>query len=276
MNLSLSRNARPELRVSQAHQQSAWASGDYAVVGNALQIVSEELCDSVNLCQEQRVLDVAAGNFHAALAAARRWCDVTATDVPSDLTRRSRQRIEAESVGVRFADGDAEALPFGDQSFDAVMSSFGAMFAVDQERAASEMVRVCRRGHRIGLANWTPDGFVGQLFDLLARFAPAGGAAGRASCAWGTRERLQELFGVYGHVDSDVKNVAFRARTPMDWVDKLRATYAPVLRAFAVLDADGKRDLRAQMLSLVSEFNRAKDSSMVVDAQYLEVVVLRR
>jgi SAM-dependent methyltransferase len=276
MNLSLSRNARPELRASPAHQQSAWASGDYAVVGNALQIVSEELCDSVNLCQDQRVLDVAAGNFHSSLAAARRWCDVTATDVPSDLTRRSRQRIEAESVGVRFADGDAEALPFGDQSFDAVMSSFGAMFAVDQERAASEMVRVCRRGHRIGLANWTPDGFVGQLFDLLARFAPAASAAGRASCAWGTRERLQELFGVYGHADSEVKNVAFRARTPMDWVDKLRATYAPVLRAFAVLDAAGKRDLRAQMLSLVGEFNRATDSSMVVDAQYLEVVVLRR
>ncbi len=276
MHLSLSRNARPQLRVSQALQQTTWASGDYAVVGNALQIVSEELCDSVNLCQDQRVLDVAAGNFHASMAAARRWCDVTATDVPSDLTKRSRQRIEAESVGVRFADGDAEALPFADQSFDAVISSFGAMFALDQERAASEMVRVCRRGRMIGLANWTPDGFVGQLFGLLARMAPASGAAGRVSCAWGTPARLQELFGVYGQVDSSVKNVAFRARTPMDWVDKLRATYAPVARACASLDAAGKRDLRAAMLELVAEYNRAKDASMVVDAQYLEVTVLRR
>jgi SAM-dependent methyltransferase len=269
MNPSLSRNARQELRANPALQQSAWASADYAVVGNALQLVSEELCDSVNLCQDQRVLDVAAGSFHASMAAARRWCDVTATDVPSDLPRRGRQRVEA--------------VPFADQSFDAVMSSFGAMFAQDQERAASEMVRVCRRGRKIGLANWTPDGFIGQLFELLARFTPkdgvggAGGAggAGRASCMWGTPARLRELFGVYGEVDSQVKAVAFRARTPMDWVDKLRTTYTPVVDAFAALDAAAKRDLRAGLLELVGACNRAKDSSMVVDAQYLEVVVTR-
>jgi SAM-dependent methyltransferase len=275
MNLSLSRNARPARRAVQAHQQSAWASGDYADVGNALQVVSEELCETVNLCQEQRVLDVAAGNFHASMAAARRWCDVTATDVPSDLTRRSRARVEAEAVGVRFAEGDAEALPFADQSFDAVISSFGAMFALDQERAASEMVRVCRRGRLVGLANWTPDGFVGQLFKVLAEFPPAG-AAGQASCAWGTPARLQELFGAYGHVESTVKNVAFRARTPMDWVDKLRASYAPVSRAFAALDASGKRCLRSALLELVGRFNRVRDASMMLDAQYLEVLVQRR
>src|SRR5687768_11036437 len=165
MNLSLSRNApRIDQHASRALQQSAWASGDYAVVGNALQLVGEELCDSVNLCQDQRVLDVAAGNFHVSMAAARRWCDVTATDAPSDLARRSRARVEAEAAGVRIVDGEVEALPFADQSFDAVMSSFGAMFAQDQERAASEMVRVCRRGRMVSLANWTPEGFVGQLF----------------------------------------------------------------------------------------------------------------
>jgi ubiquinone/menaquinone biosynthesis C-methylase UbiE len=275
MNLSLSRNARPEPRASHAHPQSAWASGDYAVAGNALQIVSEELCDSVNLCQEQRVLDVASGNFHASMAAARRWCDVTATDVPSDLAKRSRPRVEAEAVGVRFVNGDPEALPFADQSFDAVVSSFGAMFAQDQDRAASEMVRVCRRGCQVGLANWTPNGFLGRMFGVLSRFAQTG-AAGLASCAWGTPERLHELFGAYGEVDSSVKNVAFRARTPMDWVDKLRANYAPMVRAFAQLDAGGKRELRSALLELVNEFNRARDSSMVVDAQYLEAVVRRR
>jgi SAM-dependent methyltransferase len=275
MNLSLSRNARSAPRVDPGLHQSAWASGDYAVVGNALQIVSEELCDSVNLSQEQSVLDVSAGNFHASMAAARRWCEVTATEVPSDLIRRSRQRIEAEAVGVRFVDGDAEALPFSDQSFDAVVSSFGAMFASDQERAASEMVRVCRRGRLLGLANWTPDGFVGQLFTLLARYAPAG-SAGRTSCDWGRPERLWELFGAYGQVESCLKNVAFRARTPMDWVDKLRSTYAPVIRACASLDTAGNRHLRGSLLQLVADFNRARDSSMVVDAQYLEVVVMRR
>jgi SAM-dependent methyltransferase len=273
MNLSLSRNARrtdPQI----AHPHTGWASGDYAVVGTALQLVSEELMESVNLCQDQRVLDVAAGNYHAALAAARRWCDVTATDVPSDLARRGRQRAEAESVGVRFVDGDAEALPFADQSFDCVVSSFGAMFASDQERAASEMVRVCRRGRRVGLANWTPDGFIGQVFDVLAKFSS--GVARPASCDWGTPSRLQELFGVYGNVDCALKNVALRARTPMDWVDKLRTTHAPVIRAFSLLDAAGKRDLRACLIQLVNRFNRSGDLSMLVDAEYLEVVVRRR
>jgi SAM-dependent methyltransferase len=275
MSLSLSRNApRLDLRAIKADQQSGWARGDYAVVGNALQIVSEELCESVKLCQDQRVLDVAAGSYHAAVAAARRWCDVTATDVPSDLSRRGAARVEAESSGVRFVDGDAEALPFADQSFDAVVSSFGAMFAQDQERAASEMVRVCRRGRLVGLANWTPGGFIGQLFEVLAAFAP--GAKGQVACAWGTRTRLHELFGVYGGVHSSVKMVAFRARTPMDWVDKLRSSHAPVVRAFALQDSARKQVLRGRLLELVEEFNRAKDGSMRVDAEYLEVVVQRR
>ncbi len=275
MILSLSRNApRLDNRAIEAGHQSAWASGDYAVVGNALQIVSEQLCESVNLCHGQRVLDVAAGNFHAALAAARRWCDVTAIALPSDLPGRERPRAEAESAGVRFVDGDAEALPFADQGFDAVVSSFGAMFALDQERAASEMVRVCRRGHRLGLANWTPAGFVGQLFEVLASFVA--GAPGSAACAWGTQARLHELFGVYGTVHTEVKQVAFRARTPIDWVDKLRLSHVPVVRAFALQDAQGKRALRGRLLELVESFNRARDGSMVVNAEYLEVVVQRR
>lgn len=275
MNPNLSRNLpRVDPHAARAHLQYAWASGDYAVVGNALQIVSEELCESVNLCQDQRVLDVAAGNYHAAMAAARRWCDVTATDVPTDLPRRARPRIEAESAGVRFVAGDAEALPFPDQSFDAVISSFGAMFAHDQERAASEMVRVCRRGRLVGLANWTPTGFIGRLFDVLENHLP--GSQVRGACAWGTPARLQELFGVYGGVHSSVKKVTFRARTPMDWVDKLRVSHAPVTRAFSLQDAEGRRALRGRLLELVEEFNRAGDGTMVVDADYLEVLVQRR
>jgi SAM-dependent methyltransferase len=275
MSLSLSRNVpRVDPHAARARLQSAWASGDYAVVGNALQIVSEELCESVNLCQDQRVLDVAAGNYHASLAAARRWCDVTATDVPTDLSRRARLRVEAESAGVRFVAGDAEALPFADQSFDAVISSFGAMFAQDEERAASEMVRVCRRGHFVGLANWTPGGFIGRLFDVLADFVP--GSTGRGACAWGTPARLHELFGVYGVVHSSVKTAVFRARTTMDWVDKLRASHGPVVRAFALQDADGKRALRGRLLELVERFNRAGNGTMLVDADYLEVLVQRR
>jgi SAM-dependent methyltransferase len=208
------------------------------------------------------------------MAAARRWCEVTATDVPSDMPRRGSERREAEALGVRFVDGDAEALPFADQSFDAVLSTFGAMFAQDQERAASEMVRVCRRGRLVGLTNWTPGGFIGQLFDVLAEFVPA--AAGQGACAWGTQARLQELFGVYGAFHCTVKNVTLRARSPLDWVEKLRTSHAPVSHSFAVLDAQGKRALRSRLLELVARSNRSRDAGMIVDAQYLEVVVRRR
>ena len=276
MNAVLSRNApRIDHRTALANQHWTYASGDYAAVGNALQMVSEELCESVNLCQAQRVLDVAAGNFTASLAAARRWCDVTTTDQGSDRNQRSRQRIEAEATGVRFVPGDAEGLPFADQSFDAVLSSFGAMFAVDQERAASEMIRVCRRGGQVGLANWTPEGFIGQLFKAVGEHAPPGTAV-ISPCAWGTAARLTELFGAYGNLWVTHKRVAFRSRTPMDWVDKLRTSYLPVVKTFAALDSAGKRALRSALLELVAKFNRATDGTMVVDAEYLEVLVTRR
>jgi ubiquinone/menaquinone biosynthesis C-methylase UbiE len=276
MNPSLSRNvSRIDHRQMQARQQTSWAGGDYAVAGNALQMVSEELCESVNLCQDERVLDVAAGSFHASLAAARRWCEVTATDHASDLTSRGRERTEARAVGVQFVDADAEALPFADQSFSAVISAFGAMFALDQERAASEMIRVCRRGRRVGLANWTPEGFIGQLFATIATHAP-GTTSGSSPFLWGTTDRLEELFGVYGSVWAARKHVALRARSPMEWVDKLRASYAPVLKTFAALDAARQKSLRGSLLELVTRFNRAKDSTMLVDAEYLEVVVTRR
>jgi ubiquinone/menaquinone biosynthesis C-methylase UbiE len=246
---------------------------DYAVVGNALQVVSEELCETVNLCQEQRVLDVATGSFNASLAAARRWCDVTATDHASDLLHRGRQRVEAESSGVRIVDGDVDGLPFADQSFDAVLSCFGAMFAIDQERAASEMIRVCRRGGRVGLANWTPDGFIGQLFRMVSRHAPQGA---HMPCDWGIRDRIDELFGAYGNIEVENKRIAFRCRTPMDWVDRLRTAYLPVHGIFVTLDAERKRALRSELLELVARFNRATDGTMVVDAAYLEVAITRR
>ena len=279
MNAVLSRNSPRTVGNSVASRHAAWAGGDYAVVGNALQMVSEELCESVNLCQDERVLDVAAGNLHGAMAAARRWCDVTATDTASDLQSRSRQRIEAAALGVQFVDADAEALPFPDQNFSAVISAFGVMFASDQERAASEMIRVCRRGRRVGLANWTPAGFIGQLFKTVARHAPQSAgvsSAGASPFDWGTEQRLEELFYVYGSVEATNKRVALRARTPMDWVDKLRTSYSPVLKTFALLDSAGQKALRGELLELVQRFNRATDSAMLVDAEYLEIVVQRR
>ena len=275
MNAVLSRNApRIDHRAVIARRHLPYANMDYAVAGNALQLVGEELCETVNLCQDQRVLDVATGNFTASLAAARRWCDVTATDHASDLAPRGRQRREVEAAGVRVVDGDVDGLPFADQGFDAVLSSFGAMFAADQERAASEMIRVCRRGGQVGLTNWTPDGFIGQLFKTVIQHAPPGTAG--MPCDWGTQSRLAELFGAYGNLWVTHKHVAFRGRTPMDWVDKLSTAYLPVQGIFAALDAGRKRALRSALLELVTKFNRATDGTMVVDAAYLEVAITRR
>ncbi len=276
MNVSLSRNApRVNQWAARSRRQSAWAGGDYAAVGSALQLVSEELCETMNLYQEARVLDVAAGNAHASLAAARRWCDVTCTDSAPDLMDRQASRTEARNLGVRFVEGDAEALPFGDQSFDAVISTFGAMFALDQDRASAEMIRVCRRGGRVGVANWTPQGFIGELFKLIGSHAGSDGA-NLAAFDWGTHGCLARLFGAYGRIESIVKNVAFRAATPAEWVGRFLTSYAPVLKSFAMLDANRQRALRGDLLELVARFNRAKNGAMVVDAEYLEVVITRR
>jgi ubiquinone/menaquinone biosynthesis C-methylase UbiE len=275
MNAVLSRNApRIDHRAVTARRHLPYASMDYAVVGNAMQLVSEELCETVNLCQDRRVLEVATGNFDASLAAARRWCEVTATDHATDLAPRGRKRLEAESAGVRIVDAEVDGLPFADQSFDAVLSCFGAMFAADQERAASEMIRVCRRGGQVGLTNWTPDGFIGQLFRTVSRHAPPGAIF--MPCEWGTADRIEELFGAYGDIEVGGKQVAFRSRTPMDWVDRLRTAYLPVHGIFAALDADRKRAMRSDLLELVAKFNRATDGTMVVDAAYLEVAITRR
>src|SRR4051794_7265597 len=180
-----------DLTAVKTRQQAAWSTGNYAVVGTTLQIVGENLCEALDLRSTARVLDVAAGNGNASLAAARRWCDVTATDYVPALLDRARERSEAERLNIAFQEADAEALPFTDRSFDVVVSTFGVMFTPDQERAASELVRVCKRGGKIGLANWTPDGFVGQLFKTIGKHTPPPAGA-KSPALWGTPARLTE------------------------------------------------------------------------------------
>src|SRR5450432_1981634 len=182
-----------DLGAIKTRQHAAWSTGDYAVVGTTLQIVGETLCEALDLRSGTRVLDVAAGNGNGTLAAARRWCDVTSTDYVASLLEAGRKRASAEGHAMRFQEADAEALPFPDGSFDVVMSTFGVMFTPDQDQAAKELARVCRPGGKIGLANWTPDGFIGQLFKTIGKYVPP--AAGLKSPAlWGTRARLDELF----------------------------------------------------------------------------------
>jgi len=268
--------ARPELEILKARQQAAWSSGDYAVVGTTLQIVGEQLCEALDIRSGQRVLDVAAGNGNVSLAAARRWCEVVATDYVPALLERARERAEVERLAISFQAADAEALPFDNSSFDVVVSTFGVMFTADHERAASEMVRVCRPGGRIGLANWTPDGFIGQLFKAISTHVPPPMGA-RSPALWGMRARIDEMFAPHAaSIASRTREFSFRYRSPRHWLEVFRTFYGPVLKAFAALDAGGQAALERDLLALVNRHNRSADGSMVVPGEYLEIVIARR
>lgn len=257
-------------------QKGAWSTGDYAVVGTTLQIVGEDLCEALDLRAGAKVLDVAAGNGNVALAAARRWCDVTATDYVPALLDRARQRAAADHLEMSFQEADAEALPFADASFDAVVSTFGVMFTPDQSRAAAEMLRVCRPGGKIGLANWTPSGFIGQVFKTIGKHVPPP-AGVKSPALWGTRERLAELFASNDAiVGARSRDYVFRYRSPEHWLEIFRTWYGPVLKTFGALDANGQAALRLDLLALIAQFNRSGDETMVVPSEYLEVVITRR
>jgi SAM-dependent methyltransferase len=265
-----------DLGAVKTRQQVAWSTGDYAVVGTTLQIVGETLCEALDLRAGARVLDVAAGNGNATLAAARRWCDVTSTDYVPALLDAGRRRAQAEGHIVTFQEADAEKLPFADGAFDAVMSTFGVMFTPDQERAAAELARVCRPGGLIGLANWTPESFVGQLFKLIGQYLPP--AAGVKSPAlWGTRARLDELFaGTAKEIRVAPREFVFRYRSPMHWIEVFRTYYGPVNKAFAALDGDRQAAFTRDVLALLERGNRSHDRALVLPSAYLEVVIERR
>lgn len=254
-----------------SRQQAMWASGDFAVIGTTLQIVGEELCEAMDLRSGLKVLDVAAGNGNAALAAARRWCDVTACDYVPALLDRARERALAERLPLKIEIGDAEALPFQDESFDAVTSTFGAMFTPDHEKPAKEMLRVCRDGGKIGLANWTPDGFIGELFKTVGRYIPPPKGM-KSPALWGIRTHILDLFGVTS-CKTEVRNFMFRYRSDEHWLTTFKTFYGPVLKTFESLDAEAGHALTDDIKSLIKRFNRAHDGTMVVPAEYLQVVI---
>jgi ubiquinone/menaquinone biosynthesis C-methylase UbiE len=266
--------ASPDLEALKSRQQAAWSSGDYAVVGTTLQIVGETLCEALDVRPGQSVLDVAAGNGNASLAAARRGCRVVSTDYVSALLERGRERADAERLAIEFRTADAERLGFADGSFDVVVSTFGVMFTPDQDRAARELVRVCKPGGRIGLANWTPDGFIGQLFRTIGAHVPPP-AGTRSPALWGTRERLDELFAGARRVSAEPRFFAFRYRSAEHWLEVFATWYGPVLKAFAALDESVRPALRRDLLELAARFDRAGDGAMVVPAEYLEIVIER-
>jgi len=273
MSAVISTTPTVDLAAVKGKQHLAWSAGDYAVVGTTLQIVGESLCEALDLRAGERVLDVAAGNGNATLAAARRWCDVVSTDYVPALLERGRSRASAEALQVQFEQADAEKLPYDDGSFDVVMSTFGVMFTPDQDKAAAEMSRVCKANGRIGLANWTPESMVGELFKTIGKYLPP--AAGVKSPAlWGTEERLRELFA--SRIDSisiERKNFVFRYHNPAHWLEVFRTFYGPMNKAFAALDAEKQQELSADLVALAERFNRATDGTLVAPSEYLEVVI---
>jgi ubiquinone/menaquinone biosynthesis C-methylase UbiE len=264
----------PDYGAIKVKQKATWASGDYSVIGTTLQIVGERVCEAIDIRAGEAVLDIAAGNGNATLAAARQFAKVTSTDYVGALLERGRQRAAAEHLDVMFIEADAEALPFADNSYDAVLSTFGVMFAPNQDRAASEMSRVVRSGGRIGLANWTPEGFIGQLFKIIGKHvAPPAGV--KSPALWGTEARLAELF--TGHlIKAEKKIFHFRYLSPEHFLNVFRTWYGPTHRAFAALDPAGQAALQADILELLNASNRGGKDTLIVPSEYLEAAVTKR
>jgi SAM-dependent methyltransferase len=269
-------DAAPDLTAIKAKQHAAWSSGDFAIIGTTLQIVGEQLCEAVDLRSGQTVLDVAAGNGNATLAAARRFAIVTSTDYVPALLEGGRARAMAEGLPVAFREADAENLPFADASFDVVLSTYGVMFTPNQEKAASELLRVCRAGGKIGMANWTPDGFIGALFRLIGSYLPPP-AGVKSPARWGTETGLRELFGDGAKsIVAPPRDFNFRYRSAEHWIDVFRTYYGPTHKAFLALDADRQRALERDLHTLIARFDRGGEAGMVVPATYLEVVIEKR
>ncbi|MEM8662699.1 MAG: class I SAM-dependent methyltransferase [Pseudomonadota bacterium] len=263
----------PDLAAVKQRQQATWSAGDYSAVGVTLQIVGEELAEALDLVSGESVLDVAAGNGNMTLAAARRFCNVTSTDYVDAWLKDGMARAQAERLAVAFHGADAEALPFDTASFDVATSTFGVMFTADQERAAAEMLRVTRSGGRIGLANWTPDGFIGTLFKTIGRHVPPP-AGVRSPLEWGTESRLDALFGDAARsMTVKRKTFVFRYPSPLAWLNAFRTTYGPMLKAFQAA-GEGAAALEADLVALAKDAS-VRNDVMVVPSEYVEVVISR-
>jgi ubiquinone/menaquinone biosynthesis C-methylase UbiE len=254
-------------------QQAVWSAGDYAIIGTTLQIVGERLCEAVDMRAGSTVLDVAAGNGNATLAAARRFAHVTSTDYVGAHLEQAKERAAAERLSINFQEADAEALPFADGSFDVALSTFGVMFTPNQEKAANELVRVVRKGGKIGLANWTPDGFIGQLLKIVGRYVPPP-AGIKAPTLWGTTGRLGELFQEH-EINASVQTFTFRYESPEHWLDVFRSYYGPTNRAFAALDAEKAAALESDILDLLEKSNWSPGGSLIVPGDYLEIEITK-
>jgi ubiquinone/menaquinone biosynthesis C-methylase UbiE len=266
----------PSLSAIKDRQQKTWTSGDYARIGNTLVIMGELLCEAVDVHAGDKVLDVATGSGNTAISAARRFCDVTGIDYVPELIEQARKRAEVEGMSITFDVGDAEDLPYPDASFDVVLSTLGVMFAPNQEKVAEELLRICRSGGKIGLANWTPDGFIGNMFRTLGKHVPPPPGI-KPPPLWGTEERLRELLGEdITSLEVTRRSYMFRYPSAGHFVEYFRSYYGPTLKAFESLEPEGQRSLAEDLEELLAQWNTSGDATVVVPSDYLEVVAVRR
>jgi ubiquinone/menaquinone biosynthesis C-methylase UbiE len=266
---------QPDLITVKHRQQAAWSTGDYGVIGTTLDIVGEQLCEAVDLRSTEQVLDVATGNGNAALAAARRWCKVTGIDYVPALLEEGRARATGDRLSITFLEGDAEEIPFPDAAFDVVLSTFGVMFSANQERAAAELVRVCRSGGRIALANWTPESYIGQLFRTLGQYIPPAPGV-QSPMRWGTEDGLRALFGdAMQEMRVTPRDFVFRYRSAQHWLEVFRTYYGPTVKAFGALDAERQNALAQEIIGLL-EARHQGGPGLAVPSAYAEVVITLR
>lgn len=273
---STSSNTQIDFNAIKQRQQATWASGDFAIIGTTLQIVGESLAEAVDVRAGERILDVAAGNGNATLAAARRFARVISTDYVPHLLEKGAVRAKAEGLDIQFQVADAEALPFENGSFDAVLSTFGAMFTPEPGKAARELIRVVRSGGRIGMANWTPEGFIGELFRVIAALVPPP-AGTQSPMLWGTEPRIVELFGSEA---TDIRCVRrdfnFRYRSAAHWIAVFRNFYGPTHKAYAALDPARQANLTEDITVLLERLNVGGANSLVVPGEYLEIIITKK
>ncbi len=261
-----------DLAAIKTRQQAMWASGDFSVIGTTLQIVGENLCEAAELGAGQRVLDVAGGNGNASLAGGNRYCRVVGLDYVPSLLTRARERAAAERLDIEFVEGDAEQLPFPAASFDAAVSTFGVMFAPDQERAARELTRVVKPGGKVALANWTPEGFVGRMLVTVGKHVPPPGGVA-SPVYWGNEQRLRELFPEVTSFHARRRNYTFHFESPEHMVQVFRDYYGPTFKAFNALDAEGQERLAGDLRELCLRYRSPGYKSLAIPAEYLEVVI---
>lgn len=265
----------PDYTAIKTKQNAAWSAGNYAKVGVTLQLSGEELAEALDMKPDATVLDVAAGNGNATLAFARRFCDVTSTDYVPALLDASRARADAEGLDISFQTADAENLPFAEGRFDAVVSTFGVMFTPDQQKSASELARVIKSGGKIGLANWTPNSFIGQVFKTIGKHvAPPAGV--NSPAAWGDQNWIETTFAGKAKVQSFAKkNFVFRYRSAEHFMDYFRMYYGPMQKAFLALDEAGQQALYDDMVALIDTFNTATDGTARILSEYAEIVLVK-